>query len=162
MKHKTFLNYRGYKNYCKCDSFRDSVPFTQFKKREKHLWRSKLQSLACNFTKSNTPPWVFFMFFKLHKCYQIVQSVSYNTQMIMMNSLGEIVDRQKVFSLISSQNRCQTFSPPQIPDTPQACFRPTQSLSLDFVTTAPPHLHCSWIIKTFLSKSDFIAQTHLC
>ena len=26
---------------------------------------------ACNFTKSNTPPWVFFTFFKLHKWYQI-------------------------------------------------------------------------------------------
>ena len=25
----------------------------------------KLQALACNFTKSNTPPWVFFTFFKL-------------------------------------------------------------------------------------------------
>ena len=31
---------------------------------------------ACNFTKSNTPQWVFFTFFKLHKWYQIVQSVS--------------------------------------------------------------------------------------
>ena len=28
---------------------------------------------ACNFTKSNTPPWVFFTFFKLCKCYQIAQ-----------------------------------------------------------------------------------------
>ena len=25
----------------------------------------KLQAVACNFTKSNTPPWVFFTFFKL-------------------------------------------------------------------------------------------------
>ena len=24
-----------------------------------------LQALACNFTKNNTPPWVFFTFFKL-------------------------------------------------------------------------------------------------
>ena len=29
--------------------------------------------LACNFTKSNTPPWVFFTFFKLYKWYQIAQ-----------------------------------------------------------------------------------------
>ena len=27
----------------------------------------KLQALACNFTKINTPSWVFFTFFKLHK-----------------------------------------------------------------------------------------------
>ena len=26
--------------------------------------------LGCNFTKSNTPPWVFFTFLKLHKWYQ--------------------------------------------------------------------------------------------
>ena len=28
---------------------------------------------ACNFTKINTPPWVFFTFFKLYKWYQIAQ-----------------------------------------------------------------------------------------
>ena len=27
----------------------------------------KLQASACNFTKSNIPPWVFCMFFKLHQ-----------------------------------------------------------------------------------------------
>ena len=29
----------------------------------------KSQALACNFTESNTPPWVFFTFFKLYKLY---------------------------------------------------------------------------------------------
>ena len=29
----------------------------------------KLQVKACNFTKSNTPSWVFFTFFKLYKWY---------------------------------------------------------------------------------------------
>ena len=33
----------------------------------------KLQASACNFTKINTPSWVFFTFFKLHKWYQIAQ-----------------------------------------------------------------------------------------
>ena len=32
-----------------------------------------LQTEACNFTKVNAPPWVFFTFFKLYKCYQIAQ-----------------------------------------------------------------------------------------
>ena len=46
---------------------RDLAPFVQFKKREKHPWRgvtfsSKVAGLACNFTKSNTPPWVFSRF----------------------------------------------------------------------------------------------------
>ena len=27
----------------------------------------KLQASACNYTKINTPSWVFFMFFKLYK-----------------------------------------------------------------------------------------------
>ena len=36
----------------------------------------KLQK-AYNFTKSNTPPWMFFMFFKLYKCYQIAQSIAF-------------------------------------------------------------------------------------
>ena len=29
--------------------------------------------LACNFTKSNTLPWVFFTFLKLYRWYQIVK-----------------------------------------------------------------------------------------
>ena len=34
-----------------------------------------LHDLACNFTKSNTPWWVFFTFLKWCKWYQILQSV---------------------------------------------------------------------------------------
>ena len=33
----------------------------------------KFQTSATSFTKSNTPPWVFFTFFKLYKWYQIAQ-----------------------------------------------------------------------------------------
>ena len=51
-----------------CGALCDLVPFVQFKKREKHPWRS-VNFSACNFTKINTPPWEFFMFFKLHKWY---------------------------------------------------------------------------------------------
>ena len=32
---------------------------------------------ACTFTKSDTPPWVFFTFFKLYKWCQIAQRTSY-------------------------------------------------------------------------------------
>ena len=38
----------------------------------------KMQALACNFTKSNTPPWMFFAFFKLYSWYEIVESITYN------------------------------------------------------------------------------------
>ena len=54
-----------------CDALRDLVPFVQFKKREKHLWRDVTLS------KSNTPPWVFFTFFKFYKWYQIAQRITY-------------------------------------------------------------------------------------
>ena len=37
----------------------------------------KLQAEACNFTKFNTSPWVFFTLFKLYKCYQIAQRITY-------------------------------------------------------------------------------------
>ena len=37
----------------------------------------KLQNNTCDFTKSNTRPWVFFSFFKLYNWYQIAQSLSF-------------------------------------------------------------------------------------
>ena len=49
----------------KCGALHDLVPSAQFRKREKHPWRSVNFSKACNFTKINTPPWVLFTFFKL-------------------------------------------------------------------------------------------------
>ena len=33
--------------------------------------------ILLNFTKINTPPWVFFTFFKLYKWYQIAQRITY-------------------------------------------------------------------------------------
>ena len=36
----------------------------------------KLEAEACNFAKSNIPPWVFFKFFKLYKWYQIAQFIT--------------------------------------------------------------------------------------
>ena len=49
------------------DALRDLVPFVQFKKREKHLWRSVTFSKVVSFAKSSTPLWVFFMFFKFRR-----------------------------------------------------------------------------------------------
>ena len=41
-------------------------------------WKIPKKSIceACNFTKSSTPPWVFFTFFKLYKWYQIAQNIT--------------------------------------------------------------------------------------
>ena len=70
-----------------CGALHDLVPFAQFKKPEKHPWRSKINTRAwvfftSNFTKINTPPWVFFMFFKLYKWYQIAQCTTYTPSII--------------------------------------------------------------------------------
>ena len=47
-----------------CDTLRNFVQFVQFKNVENThgglLILVKLQAEACNFTKSNTPPWVLF------------------------------------------------------------------------------------------------------
>ena len=54
------------------------VPFVQFKKRKKQHGVAE----HCNFTKTNTLPWVLFTFFKLYKCYQIEQCITYMELMI--------------------------------------------------------------------------------
>ena len=50
------------------------LPFVRFKKLVKHGWKCVTFS---NFTKSNTPPWVFFTFYKSYKWHQIAQSNTY-------------------------------------------------------------------------------------
>ena len=63
-----------------CDALSDLLPFTQFKTvKNTHggvLLLVKLHAKAWNFTKGNTPPWVFFTFFKLKKWYQIAQNIT--------------------------------------------------------------------------------------
>ena len=46
----------------KCDALRDLVQFVQSKKHKTHPWSSVTFS-----TKSNSPLWVFFTYFKLQK-----------------------------------------------------------------------------------------------
>ena len=53
--------------------------------------------------------------------------------MMMMNCFCNRVDRQKVFSLISSQGLCQRSSPLRISDMPQAGLEPVQNLHSGFV-----------------------------
>ena len=53
-----------------CDVLPELVPCAQFK----NVANTHGGVL---FTKSNTPAWVFFTFFKLYKWYQIAQSISY-------------------------------------------------------------------------------------
>ena len=46
-------------------------------KNVKKTHEGVLLLVACNFTKSNTPSWVFFTLLKLNNWYQIAQNVSY-------------------------------------------------------------------------------------
>ena len=53
---------------------------------------------ACNFTKCNTPPWVFFMFFKWCKWYQIAQNITYARAISSINTFILCSNVQHVFS----------------------------------------------------------------
>ena len=62
-----------------CDKFHGVLSFVKLKKREKHSWSSVTFRKVADF---DTPPWVFFAFFKLYKWYQIAQNASYMQQIM--------------------------------------------------------------------------------
>ena len=88
---------------CICGVLLGLVPFVLFKKREKHPWRSGNFSTVAGFTKSNTLPWVFFTFFKLHKWYQIAESITLyyrnalNKQTLIIMKFIRYNDYSKIF-----------------------------------------------------------------
>ena len=59
----------------KCDALRDLVPLYNLT-NVKNTYGGMLLTVKLQATKSNTPPWVFFTFFKLYKWYQIAQSIT--------------------------------------------------------------------------------------
>ena len=46
------------------------------------------QKATSNFTKSNSPPWVFFTFFKLYKWYQFAQNIYFCCHDISLEKLN--------------------------------------------------------------------------
>ena len=128
------------------------LPFIQFQKREKPLWRSvtfsKVEGKAYNFTKSNISPWIFFTFFKLYKWYQIAQCMK-------MNCFCGMVNRRKAFSLISSRDHCQTSSPSRISNPPRARFEPAQNLSSGLVEWS-----CTVVITTTPRRQNRYTTVH--
>ena len=76
----------------------------------------KLQASAYNFTKINTPPWVFFMLFKLYQWYQIAQhttyfnkwklSQKYKTVFSLKTAVCEDMILIKTYSKIFTLNSC--------------------------------------------------------
>ena len=81
-----------------CYVLLDLVPSVQFKKHEKHPWRSV--TFACNFTKGNTPPWLFFTFFYLLKWYEIVQRVTYVLYLLSYFYLGNSIRERIKLNLL--------------------------------------------------------------
>ena len=81
------------------------------------------------------------MFLNLGKvCFQ---ARTHTLLMMMMNCFCDMVDRRKVFSLISSRDHCQRSSPSWISDTPRAGFEPAQNLSSGLV-----EWNCAVVIPT--------------
>ena len=58
--------------------------------------------LACYLTKSNTPPWVFFTFFKLYKWYQIAQRITFSLiyhRMVLLMKTNIIMMRMNLMTM---------------------------------------------------------------
>ena len=85
------LNKRLYRRIC--GAVRIMVPFVQFEKREKYSWRSvnfsRVAGWSLHFSKINTPPWVFFTFFRLYKWYQNVPHLAIK---VVFSSKSSIID----------------------------------------------------------------------
>ena len=63
--------------------------------------------------------------------------------MMMMSCFCGMVDRQKVYSLISSRDHCQISSPSRISNMPRTGFEPVKNLSWGFV-----EWNCAVLITT--------------
>ena len=80
--------------------------------------------------------------------------------MMMINWFCDMVDRWKVFSLISSRDHCHRSSPSRISDKPRAGFEPAQNLSSGLVEWS-----CAVVITTtpWRHKNQRHANTkHIC
>ena len=86
--------------------------------------------------KTNIVRKASFCVFRLSKNFsetlsrRVFSRKNHNTMMMMMmHCFCGMVDRRKVFRLISSRDHCQRSSPLRISNTPRAGFEPSQSLN---------------------------------
>ena len=65
---------------------------------------------ACNFTKSNTPPWVFFTFFGLYSWYQIPQNITNinRIQYFVIHSCVQFHSTWRIFNFGTNVNQKYT------------------------------------------------------
>ena len=67
-----------------------------------------LQAKVCNFTKSNTPPWVFFTFFELYNWYQIAQRITYSNKLLASPKYPANIYLHKV-NRRNTEKRCKIY-----------------------------------------------------
>ena len=97
------------------------------------IYTSNLIKLKTNIVRKAS-----FCVFRLSKNFsetlsrRVFSRKNHNTMMMMMMMMHcfcGMVDRRKVFRLISSRDHCQRSSPLRISNTPRAGFEPSQSLN---------------------------------
>ena len=74
----------------------------------------KLQASDCYFTKSDTPPWAFFMFFNLYKMYQIAPNTTYMKILKQKNTILNKKEPANIGKNIGSQPLLQIYPNIQI------------------------------------------------
>ena len=72
------------------------------------LLLKKLQAEACNFTKSNARPCLFFTFLKLHKWYQIAHRITYAKNVYKFNDYLQFQEATNLVSKVIA-NRKQDY-----------------------------------------------------
>ena len=81
--------------------------------------------------------------FLINRCYVYTSRGEFVEKLyrVELNCFCGMVDRRKMFSLISSRDHCQRSSPSRISDTPRAGFEPAQNLSSGSVEWSCAVLH---------------------
>ena len=94
----------------------------------------KLQAEACNFTKINTPPWVFLTFFKLFKWYQITQRI-----LNVSRTNGRNVQQRKAHKINKKI----------VERLPTDKTNPTVFWNFIFAGVFPPYIRSTFFYQTF-------------
>ena len=115
---------------------------------QKHYFRDKKTSQLVIFELEKSMILSFVLLQKVCGVFLIYTRMTMMMMMMMMmmmimNCFRGMVDRRKAFSLISSRDHCQRFSPSQITETPQAGFEPVQNLSSGII-----EWRCAVVITT--------------
>ena len=150
------------------DTLQQLVLFVQFKKREKHPLRNvtfrKVPDFR-SFTKSNTPPWVYFKFFKSYVWYQIAQSITYLT--LRQLPSPNLIKYLSHFSCNYGKDRLNKLI--SIPELSFRVAHPIHGLTahhlklVTYQTAAPNRLliHCHFLkIKTSHNLTHIILVLH--